>query len=235
MVACATCFKVFRDHLPGLNPVSLWELIDEIGIPQSGKSRPDGPLAIHDPCTSRDAPAVQEAVRRLVDRLNIAAEELALGRDHTECCGFGGLMENANPDLAKTMTETRSRRSQSDYLAYCAMCRDALAGVGKRSVHLLDLVFPDPDVADPAARPRTGWSRRRENRQQLKRDLLRQLWNEAVDDDTGDPDAIIVLSIAPDVAAVLESRRILEENLRQVIRHAESGGTRFRHGETGNF
>ncbi|WP_419659055.1 4Fe-4S ferredoxin iron-sulfur binding domain protein [Desulfosarcina variabilis str. Montpellier] len=234
VMACATCLKVFKDHLPSVEPVSLWEVVDKIGIPQAGVFRPDGPLAIHDPCTSRDAPGVQEAVRRLVDRLNVSAEELDLGRERTECCGFGGLMENANPDLAKKVTETRSRRSNSDYLAYCAMCRDVLAGVGKRTVHLLDLMFPDQDVADPAARPRTGWSRRRENRQQLKSDLLRELWNETVDD-SGEPDPAIRLVIAPEVAEILQSRRILEENLRRVIHHAETGGIRFCNGETGQF
>ena len=234
VVACATCLKMFKDHLPKVKPVSLWEVIEDVGLPRTGLYRPDGPLAIHDPCTSRDAPGVQEAVRRLVGRLNVAAEELDLGRERTECCGFGGLMENANPDLAKTVTETRSRRSDSDYLAYCAMCRDALAGVGKRTVHLLDLMFPDAGVTDPAARPRPGWSRRRENRQELKRDLLNQLWNETVDD-TGEPDAAMRLAISPDVAAILQSRRILEENLRRVIRHAENGGTRFCHAETGLF
>ena len=233
VVACSTCLKVFNDHLPQVEPISLWEAFQEIGIPQNALLQPSGPLAIHDPCTSRDATAVQKAVRDLAVSLGIAVEELDLGREQTECCGFGGLMENANPALARTVTETRGKRSDSDYLAYCAMCRDALAGVGKRTLHLLDLIFPDTDVSDPAARPRPGWSRRRENRRQLKRDLLRQLWNEAVDDD-GDPDGM-TLSIAPEVAAILESRRILEENLRQVIRHAENGGTRFYHGETGHY
>jgi Fe-S oxidoreductase len=234
VVACATCLKVFKDHMSSVEPVSLWEVIDDIGIPRDRLYRPDGSLAIHDPCTSRDTPGVQEAVRRLVDRLDVTIEELDLGRERTECCGFGGLMENANPDLAKKVTETRSRRSDSDYLTYCAMCRDALAGVGKRTVHLLDLMFPDADVVDPAVRPRTGWSRRRENRQQLKSDLLRELWNETADD-AGRPDEAMPLAIAPDVAEILQSRRILEKNLRRVIQSAENGGTRFCHAETGQF
>ena len=234
VLACATCLKMFNDHLPEAEVVSLWEMLEETGLPDTGLYRPDTPLAIHDPCTTRDEPAVQAAVRRLVTRLNTTAEELELGREHTECCGFGGLMQNANPDLARTVTETRSRRSDSDYLAYCAMCRDNLAAVGKRTIHLLDLIFPAPDVPDPAARPRPGWSRRRENRQQLKTDLRRQLWN-APADAKGEQDEAMLLSIAPDVALILESRRILEENLRQVIQHAETGGPRFQHGENGYF
>ncbi len=234
VVACATCRKVLTDHLPKTHPISLWEVFLETGIPQSGLYRPNGMLAIHDPCTSRDAPAVQEAVRQLAAIIGIAVEELDLGRQKTECCGFGGLMENANPAMAKTVIEARGKRSSSDYLAYCAMCRDALAGVGKRTLHLLDVLFPDPRVADPAARPRPGWSRRRENRQRLKTNSLRDLWKEAVEDPAHD-ETSISLRFAPGVEAILESRRILKENLRHVIRHAEAGGTRFRHGETGRF
>jgi hypothetical protein len=143
-------------------------------------------------------------------------------------------MQNANQNLARTVTETRSRRSDSDYLTYCAMCRDSLAAVGKRILHLLDLVFPDPDAADPAARPRPGWSCRRENRQQLKTALLQDVWKEPAGD-SGNGDADVELNIAPAVEAILESRRILVQNLRRVIRDAEAGGTRFYHGESGHY
>ena len=234
VLACATCLKMFKAHLPAAEVVSLWEIMDETGLPGTGFYRPAVPLAIHDPCTTRDDPAVQAAVRRLVGRVNAAAEELDLGRNLTECCGFGGLMQNANPALARTVAETRSRRSDSDYLAYCAMCRDNLAAVGKRVLHLLDLLFPDSDSADPAGRPRPGWSLRREHRQQLKTDLLRRLWNEAPPD-ADEKDAAITLIIAPEVAAVLEARRILTENLRRLIRHAEAGDARFCHGESGHY
>ena len=234
VLACATCLKMFKDHLPAAGVVSLWEIMDETDLPETGFYRPAVPLAIHDPCTTRDDPVVQAAVRRLVERLNTVTEELDLGREHTECCGFGGLMQNANPELARTVSETRSQRSDSDYLAYCAMCRDNLAAVGKPTVHLLDLLFPDPALADPAARPRPGWSRRREHRSQLKADMLRELWNEP-GGDAGDSDSDVALIISAAVEAILEARRILEVNLRRVIRNAEDGGTRFRHGENGHY
>ena len=51
-------------------------------------------------------------------------------------------MQNANPDLARDVVARRAELSHHDYLAYCAMCRDNLARVGKRTMHLLDLFFP---------------------------------------------------------------------------------------------
>ena len=233
IMACATCLRVFKDHLPEADVTSLWETLEAIGIPTSDIHFPNAPLAVHDPCTTRGEPAVQNTVRRLLSRLGVETEELVLGREKTECCGFGGLLQNANPALAREVADRRSRRSDSDYLAYCAMCRDNLAAVGKRAVHLLDLMFPDPGIADPAGRPRPGWSRRRENRTRLKEDLCRDLWDEQ-------PAAAaasqkIVLQISPAVETILESRRILEADVRSVIAHAENGGTRFCHGDTGQF
>ena len=58
-------------------------------------------LAIHDPCTTRHFPDIQNAARNVAAQLGVSVNELDLGRENTECCGFGGLMENANPELAK--------------------------------------------------------------------------------------------------------------------------------------
>lgn len=233
IMACATCLRMFTDHLPEAGAVSLWELLETAGLPEAGRCLPKIPLAVHDPCTTRNEPGVQDAVRRLLARMEVAVEELDPGREKTECCGFGGLMQNANPALAREVAERRGGRSQRDFLAYCAMCRDNFAAAGKRTVHLLDLLFPDPDDPDPAGRPRPGWSQRRENRTRLKADLCRELWGERPA--AGAEHQKIVLRIDPDVNAVLESRRILIEDLQKVIRHAENGGPRFCHPDTGHI
>ena len=233
VMACATCLQVFHTHLPDIEAISLWEVLDTTGLPGTGIDLSRKALAIHDPCTTRDAPTVQNAVRRLLARLGVATEELHLGREKTECCGFGGLMQDANPELARETALRRGQRSESDFLAYCAMCRDNLAAVGKRTMHLLDLFFGDPDVPDPAARPRPGWSRRQENRERLKAGLLEKLWGE-----TPPGQAVhqgVDLCFEPAVEAMLESRRILKEDIKKVIHHAENGGQRFRHADTGRY
>ena len=234
IMACSTCLRVFKDRLPEAGAVSLWEALETTGIPDATAHLPEGPLAVHDPCTTRNEPAVQAVVRRLLHHTGVPVEELLLSRDKTECCGFGGLMQMANPDLSREVAERRGRLSGRDFVAYCAMCRDNLAAVGKRTLHLLDLLFPDPQVADPAGRPRPGWSRRRENRLRLKAELYRSLWDEkSVDDQDGLE--TIVLHMDAKVEALLDTRRILEEDICRVIAHAQSGGSRFHHKESGNF
>jgi hypothetical protein len=94
--------------------------------------------------------------------------------------------------------------------------------VGKRAVHLLDLLLPGAEEADPAARPRPGWSRRQENRSRLKATLLQELWEEATP--LMEEQQKIRLYIAEAVRRVLEERRILEEDIQKVIHHAETSG-----------
>ena len=231
ITACSTCLLMLDENLPEVGAVSLWSVLDEIGPPEV-RFNPAAPPAVHDPCTTRDREDVQAAVRRILERTGAAYEELELGRDKTECCGFGGLMQSANPALAREVIARRASRSPSDYLAYCAMCRDSLAGTGKRVIHLLDLFFPGGEE-DPAVRPRIGWSERQENRARLKEHLLKDFWGE--DFELMEEYQNVRLIIGPEVRELMESRRILIEDVQKVIYHAEKTGDRLRHPDTGHF
>jgi len=231
IAACSTCFYMFSEHLAEVPVVSLWQLLAESGPANPSAAGRKSVLAIHDPCTTRPYPDIQKAVRGLLGQLKITAEDFPLGRDSTECCGFGGLMQNANPDLAREVAVRRSQSSSRDYLTYCAMCRESLAAVGKRAVHLLDLIFPEDMKSDPAARPRTGWSERLENRERLCTTLLRTFWGEEIKNMP--PYESIKLVVAPDVREILEKRRILDEDLKQVIHGAQSSGDSLVHPRTG--
>jgi NADPH-dependent glutamate synthase beta subunit-like oxidoreductase len=232
ILACSTCLQIFKEHLPMISAVPLWSVLDDHGpaVPASDTTRT---LAVHDPCTTRREAGLRDCVRRLLDRAGVSVREMALGQGETECCGFGGLMQNANPELAREVAQRRAGRDPADYVAYCAMCRDNLAAAGKRVIHLLDLLFPDPRQADPALRPPPGWSLRQENRARLKAKLLECLWGEV-------PDAMeryqeIKLEISEEVAELMEQRRILVEDLQLVIHHAETAGDRFLHPPTGHY
>jgi glutamate synthase (NADPH/NADH) small chain len=234
IVACSTCYRIFKDHLPRIPIISLWQVLQERPqLPPQHLPANAGPLAIHDPCTTREEPGLQRFVRQLLQRLAVQAEELQLGRELTECCGFGGLMQNANPALARDVARGRADRSPADYVTYCAMCRDNLAAAGKRSLHLLDLLFGSPGTPDPAARKRPGWSQRQENRARLKAQLLKDLWNQAP---AANPEYQgIGVHMAPETAELLERRRILLEDVQQVILHAETSGEKFFHPPSGRF
>jgi glutamate synthase (NADPH) small chain len=234
VVACSTCLKVFKEHLGEIPVTSLWEIIAATGLPKIGP-KPSVPavLAIHDPCTARYAAPVQRAVRKLTAALGITIEELPLSGEMTECCGFGGLMQNAHREVAEVSRQNRANLSPSTYLAYCAMCRDNFKAAGKPTVHLLDLIFPNADRSDPAERPRPGWSERQENRARLKERFLTELWKEPLPEMAAHEK--IQLQMAPEVANLLERRRILASDIQKVIHHAETSGEKFLHKASGHY
>jgi glutamate synthase (NADPH/NADH) small chain len=230
-LACSTCYQILKTHLPEAKITSLWLVLEKIELP-AHCLKDNLPLAVHDPCTTRHEPGIQQRVRSLLHRMGQPFEELKLGRNLTECCGFGGLMQNANPDLAKTVVQRLSGKSSADYLTYCAGCRDNLAASGKRAVHILDLIFLDAAGPDPGARKRPGWSLGQENRIRLKEELLDELWQEGsikMEDHEK-----IDLNIPPKVRQILEERRILISDIQKVIHHAETTGETFIHPETGH-
>ncbi|MDR3569604.1 MAG: heterodisulfide reductase-related iron-sulfur binding cluster [Syntrophobacteraceae bacterium] len=234
ILACSTCYEVFKTHLPQASIVSLWEVFDRSALPRVARdsSAPVRRLAIHDACSTRHEKNIHDSVRNILQKLGLEIEELALSGEKTECCGYGGLMFFANPELARSVITRRIGQSECDYLAYCAMCRDYLASAGKRTWHLLDFLFgPPPD--DFARRKGPGYSVRRENRARLKNALLEELWG---DTPVGkEKYGMIRLKISEELRETLERRQILDSDIRQVIDFAESSGTRLFNSRTSHY
>ncbi len=234
ILACSSCFQMTAVHLPEAVTVSLPQLLETGGVPPNPDPLPPKHrLAIHDPCATRNQPEIRKSVRRLLKRMRVDIVELHTEERLVECCGFGGLMQNANPNLAKTVVNRLAEKSPADYVTYCAVCRDNVAATGKRVCHLLDLVFPDPERPDPLSRPRTGWSQRRENRSRLKDRLLREWWQERAS--PMKTSSRIRLIVPPEVEQVLENRRILKSDIEAVIAHVQAGGECLTHPHTGRF
>jgi NADPH-dependent glutamate synthase beta subunit-like oxidoreductase len=233
VLACSSCHRIFAEHLPEVPVVSLWTVLEEHGPPQPvSPGRGAGAVAVHDPCGTRHDSAIQDSVRNILTSIGYEIEELPLSRERTECCGYGGEMWLANPDLAKEVVERRIARSELDYVTYCAVCRDFFAASGKRTRHLLDLLFGQ-DQNERATRVSPGYSDRHENRARLKRALLRDLWEEDVaGPDGGTP---VRLVIAEDVRSRLEERLILVEDIQQVIAYAERTRRRLWNRQTGHW
>jgi hypothetical protein len=227
IAACSSCYRTFKDNLPEIPVESLWNVMEGAALPEA--VRPARTLAVHDPCTARGEHRVQDSVRRLLARMGVTIEELN-GRDLMSCCGFGGLAQFANPELAEKIVKRRSAESETDFVAYCAMCRDNFARQGKRASHILDLVFGDAGT-DGAARPDPGFSGRQENRARLKTRFLREIWRESMADET--PHVKLTLSV--EVAALLERRMILLDDVRAVVEYAERTGQKVQNRATGHF
>jgi NADPH-dependent glutamate synthase beta subunit-like oxidoreductase len=233
ILACSTCHEIFKTHLPETSILSLWEVLDGLGLPESTEAAAAGKtVAVHDACSTRHETRIHESVRNILSRLGLRVAELDLSRDRTECCGYGGLMFFANPELAKSVIRRRIGQSPADYVAYCAMCRDYLASRGKRTLHLLDLVLGSP-WDEAAERKGPGYSQRHENRARLKNALLKDLWGETVACE--ESFEAIPLRISDGVRQILEERQILDEDIQRVIEYAESTGNKLLNRQTRRF
>jgi glutamate synthase (NADPH/NADH) small chain len=233
VLACSSCYQTFKTHLPDMEIVSLWELYDQLGLPESAVvSSQSLVVSIHDPCTTRYDRAIQDSARNLVQRLGYQIQELPLSREKTECCSYGGNMWVANRDLSKKIVERRVAESERDYVTYCAMCRDFFARQGKRTLHVLDLIYSQ-DVAQGATRRGPDFSQRHENRARLKRKLLKEVWGEEMAEQAAYE--AIQLIMSDEVRERLDQRLILIEDVQRVIEYAERTGRRLLNQQTQRY
>jgi Fe-S oxidoreductase len=226
VTACSTCLKMFRDHLPAVSVESAWGVVAEH---VSVDGAPLEAVAISDPCTARDDTETRAAVRTLLKGLGRVDAPLAMSGQLTECCGFGGLMDCANPEQARQVAAARVAQTDAEIVTYCAMCRDQLARTGKPVSHILDLLFSD--LAHPADERPQSISARRVNRRQLKSELLSRY---PAEEQAGkEAWEALELIIPETVAVMMEERRILEDDIRKVLYAVANGGQRFIHDESG--
>jgi len=107
--------------------------------------------SIHDPCSARYQPEIQDSVRSLISIAGYTIDEPTHNRENTHCCGMGGMVFLANAVVGAAKAQRTIRESPFDLVTYCATCRDIFAGQGKKCVHLLDLLF-NKNPAEQAAK-----------------------------------------------------------------------------------
>lgn len=230
IAACPSCLQLLRGALPDAELLSHWSVLRELGLPD-GAVIDAGTLAINDPCSARHDGVLQEDVRTLLATLGVTVAEPEFGGDLTQCCGYGGLLCEANPELGDRVAELRTAQMEEDWVTYCAMCRDRLARTGKRVLHFYDLLYPRADRA--GARPAPGYSDRRENRVRLREKLLAEMWREG-DTRASEPHESVNVEFVDAAVSAMEKRRILRSDVQKVLLQAERTGTMLVH-ENGRF
>jgi NADPH-dependent glutamate synthase beta subunit-like oxidoreductase len=141
IVACTHCHQTLTEFLPEFNTRTIYEVLNEVGLPERTPSPAAAIFNIQDACGARQAPQVHDAVRRLVRDLGHSIEEMAHNRERSICCGSGGMVPAVAPELAQKMTDFRLSEATRDLVTYCASCRARLAKTGHPTLHVLDLPF----------------------------------------------------------------------------------------------
>ena len=231
ITACPSCFYMLKNGVKDITVETVWTVLDRVGLPVNDRQKTSPKkLAVHDSCTTRFEKELHTGVRSIITKLGHEIEELPGNRHRTVCCGYGGLMIYANREVARNVINKRIHESDTDYVSYCSMCRDNFADHGKRSYHLLDLIFDD-EKDDSAERRSPGYSRRQENRSKLKKDMLRELWGEQAED----PVPEVKLIIPEDTRKIMEDRMILVSDISAVIAYAEKTGNKLKNKDNGHF
>jgi Fe-S oxidoreductase len=225
ILACSSCIGTFDRYLPEIPYLSLWEILEQHGLPEEAVSGNGHKLNVHDACSTRNNQAVHESVRKIASELGYKIEELHYSKSKAKCCGYGGLVYFANREQAEQFAEERIRESGEDLLVYCAMCKDLFIEKGKRTFHILDLIFGEASGAE-ALRAMPNLSDRHENRVALKRKLLRELWGENEMEELKQRNEWN-LQIPQEIWERMEKRHILLEDIKKVIEHARTTGERF--------
>lgn len=233
ITACPSCSQTLAKALPNTEILSLWSLLRR-SLSALHPALPDGILSLHDPCTARHDETLLSDVRALLAEIGVRAGEPDLSGTLTECCGFGGLLTDANQPLAATVAAKRVETLGADGITYCSMCRDLLAKGGGRCLHFLDVLFPAEGTASaPVPRPAPTYSERRENRVRLKERLQETLWD-AESAPRPEYESISV-TFTDEAAGKMDARRIMKTDVQKVLLQAHGTNRELVHSDTGHF
>ena len=214
--ACAYCMKLFGKFLPKIEKVSIYELLAETGEFTDEDERS---FAVFDPCAARYYPEMRKAVREIAANGDLAFTELP---DRNHCCGFGGHMRTANPELYDTVVEHRSSAGETPYLVYCANCAETFALAGKAHAHILDLVFG----TDDAAKPGESLQQRRDNAVRAKA-ALAWFYEDGAFEPSARPWDALRVNFPASLTADMNRRLILADDVKEAIYEAERAGEVF--------
>ena len=151
LFSCAECFHTFRamDRYGvkcDFEPVHLTQFLAE--RLHSGKLRSSkfpGTVAFHDPCYLARHEGILEEPREVLSAIpEMELAELARNRKNTWCCGSGGGVQDAFPDLthwtAVERLEEVKAANAGTLVSSCPGCKDALWSVARvNGVELVDL------------------------------------------------------------------------------------------------
>lgn len=137
---CAGCDRRFRSEYPGIQTISIWEVLDSI----QGLELPKHEgltVSVHDSCSFRKKPQVHAAVRSLLGKMHIAITEAEFSGTSSICCGDNFYGRIPNEQVVQLQKQRAAQMPCTDVVVYCIGCVHSMTAGGKRPHYLPDLVF----------------------------------------------------------------------------------------------
>lgn len=155
--ACPNCTLQLR-QLEGFEIIPIWGVLAEHLRPEDTVS-PEGKFVWHDPCPTRSDPAQQEAARILLKTCGCDCCQPACTGCRTKCCGNFHMMAATDPEKSRKMRLTRLADFPENTIiaSSCEGCLGAFRSEGRRTFHLLELLFGKSRSRSWANRFKTAW------------------------------------------------------------------------------
>ncbi len=158
IVACPSCYRVFKDYGKSLHVNTVYEYIVATSLPPSSVSIP-ATITIHDPCSTRDEKQIHAAIRQLARSKSLTINEMKHAGTKTLCCGEGGSVECVNSDYSKNWgLRQKEAAGGNRIITYCTGCVNKVGSVHPTG-HIIDLLFePQATLAGKAKITKAPWT-----------------------------------------------------------------------------
>jgi Fe-S oxidoreductase len=147
ITVCSACDKSYRELYEGITSVLFWEVLansETFNFPDYKGVE----MAIQDTCYSRTEVRFLNAIRKLLERMNIKVIEPQFTRDKAICCGdhFYGKLS------AQQVKEQMEKRAQQmpceEVVVSCVSCIKSMHIGGKKPRFIIDLLFREDTLTD---------------------------------------------------------------------------------------
>lgn len=158
LIHCAGCYKTFKEDYPEILgkelPFKVYNATEFfLDLVNQGKLRLTKPInekvTYHDPCHLGRATEIYEAPRELLKKIpGIELVEMKRNRQNAWCCGAGGGVKAAFPELAIEIAQDRIREAEEagvkTLVTACPFCvtnlRDGAKTLGKNDFKVIDIL-----------------------------------------------------------------------------------------------
>jgi len=157
VVGCPSCYQVFCEYGGQLKISMVFSHLEDL-IPADQAENPaemaqNGHCMVHDPCSLRFIPTIQQQVRTLIAGTGRKVVEMDHSGENTLCCGEGGAARMYNQQKSVDWRTARlAEMAGCETITYCAGCTSFLDS--PRTRHLVDLLFPQSANALSSGLPR---------------------------------------------------------------------------------
>jgi Fe-S oxidoreductase len=142
---CPGCDKRFRNDYNGISTISLWEVLADSNFftfPDYHGTK----MSIIDACPTREQVKVHDAIRSILQKMNITLEEPEKTRENSTCCGdsFYGVIPTEK--VKELMVKRASEMPLDDVVVYCVSCIKSVYNGGKKPRYLIDLLLEEQTI-----------------------------------------------------------------------------------------